>query len=66
MTNSQFEVFIVYSGMLQDGMKAEDAIASLVIMGESAEDISWLIEREAVSKAASQRVAELKAQEETQ
>lgn len=42
MTDSQVDLLIAYSGMLEEGLKYEEAIACLLFVG-SAEDIAWLI-----------------------
>ena len=45
MTENQFELLIMHGGMMQDGMSSDEAIAAILIMKESAEDIAWLIKR---------------------
>ena len=42
MTNRQFDILMMHSGMMQDGVKSSEAIAYLTLMGESTEDILWL------------------------
>jgi hypothetical protein len=43
MTNSQFELFVMHSGMMQEGLKSEEAL-SYIIRAKLAtpEDIAWL------------------------
>ena len=53
MTNSQFELFIMHSGMMQEGLKSEEALAYILRTGLStAADIAWLVEHRAMSAAA--------------
>ena len=42
MTDRQFDILMMHSGMMQDGVKSSEAIAYLTLMGESTEDILWL------------------------
>ena len=42
MTNRQFDILMMHSGMMQDGVKSSEVIAYLTLMGESVEDILWL------------------------
>ena len=42
MTDRQFDLLMVHSGMMQDGVKSSEAIAYITLMGESVEDILWL------------------------
>jgi len=53
MTDSQFELFMIHGGMMSEGLKSEEALA-FILRAElaSAEDIAWLVERNAFSKAA--------------
>ena len=42
MTDRQFDILMMHSGMMQDGVKSSEVIAYLTLMGESTEDILWL------------------------
>ena len=42
MTDRQFDILMMHSGMMQDGVKSSEAIAYITLMGESVEDILWL------------------------
>lgn len=43
MTDSQFELFVMHSGMVQEGLKSEEALAYIIRAGlASSEDIEWL------------------------
>ena len=42
MTDRQFDILMMHSGMMQDGVKSSEVIAYLTLMGESVEDILWL------------------------
>ena len=60
MTDSQFELFIMHSGMMSEGLKAEEALAFILrAQLATAEDISWLVDkrakRAAVAKVATQK-----------
>ncbi len=53
MTDSQFELFMMHGGMMSEGLKSNEALAFIIRSGlASAEDISWLVERNAYSAAA--------------
>jgi hypothetical protein len=53
MTNSQFDLFIMHSGMMQEGLKSEEALAFILKTKLStAKDIAWLVEHRAMSAAA--------------
>ena len=53
MTNSQFELFIMHSGMMQEGLKSEEALAFILSTNLStAADIAWLVEHRAISATA--------------
>ena len=53
MTDSQFELFLMHGGMMSEGLKSNEALAFIIRSGlASAEDISWLVERNAYSAAA--------------
>lgn len=55
MTDSQFELFMMHGGMMAEGLKSNEALAFIIRSGlASAEDISWLVERNAFSKAAAE------------
>ena len=45
MTENQFELLIIYGGMMQEGMAGEEAISALEIMQYDPEDIEWLENR---------------------
>ena len=46
MTNQQFEMLMIYSGMLQDGCSNEGAIAYLMLMDDfPTTAIGWLIKK---------------------
>ena len=51
MTKEQFEMLMIYSGMLQDGCSSEGAIAYIMLMDDfPASDIAWLIKKVGASK----------------
>jgi hypothetical protein len=51
MTDQQFEMLMIYSGMLQDGCSNEGAIAYIMLMDDfPATDIAWLIKKVGASK----------------
>ena len=51
MTKNQFEMLMIYSGMLQDGCSREGAIAYIMLMNDSpTTDIAWLIKKVGASK----------------
>ena len=53
MTDSQFELFMMHGGMMSEGLKSNEALAFIIRSGlASAEDISWLVARNAYSAAA--------------
>jgi|TARA_B100000073_G_scaffold340867_1_gene341302 hypothetical protein len=58
MTDTQFDLFIMHGGMMQEGLKSEEALAFLLRMGTDAGDIAWLIERLATKNAAAKVAAE--------
>ena len=53
MTESQFELFMMHSGMMSEGLKSEEALA-FILRGQlaTAEDIAWLVQNRAMSAAA--------------
>ena len=55
MTDRQFDILMMHSGMMQDGVASSEAIAYLIHMGESTEDIGWLIDYQRASKDARKR-----------
>lgn len=59
MTSSQFDLFIMHSGMMQEGLKSEEAL-SFILKTElsTAKDIAWLVEHRAMSAAAAKVVKE--------
>ena len=58
MTDSQFELFMIHGGMMSEGLKSEEALA-FIFRGQlgSTEDIFWLMERNAYSRAAAEASA---------
>ena len=58
MTDKQFELFIMHGGMMQEGLKSEEALAFLIRMGTEAEDITWLVEKLAIKNAAAKVAVE--------
>ena len=58
MTDNQFELFIMHGGMMQEGLKSEEALAFLLRMGTAAEDITWLVEKLAIKNAAAKVAVE--------
>jgi hypothetical protein len=45
MTNSQFELFVMHSGMMQEGLKSEEALAHIIRSNlASSKDIAWLVD----------------------
>ena len=53
MTDSQFELFMMHGGMMAEGLKSNEALAFIIRSGlATAEDVSWLVERNAYSAAA--------------
>ena len=50
MTDSQFELFMMHSGMMSEGLKSEEALAFILrAQLATAEDISWLVDKRAKS-----------------
>tara|TARA_B100002019_G_scaffold261652_1_gene248555 strand:- start:407 stop:598 length:192 start_codon:yes stop_codon:yes gene_type:complete len=53
MTDSQFELFMMHSGMMAEGLKSEEALAFILrAQLATAEDIAWLVQNRAMSAAA--------------
>jgi hypothetical protein len=51
MTKNQFNMLMIYSGMLQDGVSREGAIAFIMLMDDSpTTDIAWLIKKVGAAK----------------
>jgi|TARA_B100000959_G_scaffold259553_1_gene295270 hypothetical protein len=51
MTKNQFEILMIYSGMLQEGCSKEGAIAYIMLMNDSPPaDIAWLIKKVGAAK----------------
>ena len=52
MTDSQFELFMMHSGMMSEGLKSEEALA-FILRGQlaTAKDIAWLVDKRAKSAA---------------
>tara|TARA_B100000131_G_scaffold313434_1_gene348785 strand:+ start:803 stop:958 length:156 start_codon:yes stop_codon:yes gene_type:complete len=48
----------MHGGMMQEGLKSEEALAFLLRMGTDAGDITWLVERLATKNAAAKVAAE--------
>ena len=44
MTDDQFEMLMVHSGMMQDGLSSEQALAHILIMQYAMEDYWWLVD----------------------
>ena len=59
MTDSQFELFMMHSGMMSEGLKSEEALA-FILRGQlaTAEDIAWLVDKRAKSAAVSKVATE--------
>ena len=57
MPDSQFDLFLIHGGMMREGLKSEEALAFIVRSKlATPEDVAWLVEHRAFSKAAA-RVA---------
>ena len=55
MTDSQFDLWMIHGGMMAEGLKSEEALAFIVRSQlATAEDVAWLVERNAFSKAAAE------------
>ena len=53
MTDSQFELFMMHSGMMSEGLKSEEALAFITRSQlATSEDIFWLLDKRAKSAAA--------------
>ena len=53
MTDSQFELFMMHSGMMSEGLKSEEALAFIMRSQlATSEDIFWLLDKRAKSAAA--------------
>ena len=52
MTDRQFDILMMHSGMLQDGLASSEAIAYMTLMGESTENIVWLVNHVRASEKA--------------
>ena len=53
MTDSQFELFLMHGGMMSEGLKSNEALAFIVRSQlATAEDVAWLVEKNAYSAAA--------------
>ncbi len=53
MTDSQFELFMMHSGMMSEGLKSEEALAFIMRSQlATSEDIFWLMDKRAKSAAA--------------
>jgi hypothetical protein len=50
MTKQQFEMLMIYSGMLQDGTSSEGAIAYIMLMDYDTTDVAWLIKKVGATK----------------
>jgi len=59
MTDSQFELFIMHGGMMQEGLKSEEALAFILRADlATAADIAWLVEHRAMGAAAASAAKE--------
>jgi hypothetical protein len=45
MTDNQWELLVMHSGMIMDGLSSTEAIALIILMEEPAEDIMWLVQK---------------------
>ena len=62
MTNSQFELFMMHSGMMSEGLKSEEALAFILRARlATPADIAWLVEHRAISASAAAAVAKKEA-----
>ena len=53
MTDAQFELFMMHSGMMSEGLKSEEALAFIMRSQlATSEDIFWLMDKRAKSAAA--------------
>ena len=53
MTDSRFELFMMHSGMMSEGLKSEEALAFIMRSQlATSEDIFWLMDKRAKSAAA--------------
>lgn len=53
MTDSQFELFMMHSGMISEGLKSEEALAFIMrAQLATSDDIFWLMDKRAKSAAA--------------
>ena len=53
MTDSQFELFMMHSGMMSEGLKSEEALAFIRRSQlATSDDIFWLMDKRAKSAAA--------------
>ena len=53
MTDSQFELFMMHSGMMSEGLKSEEALAFILRARlATPADIAWLVEHRAMSASA--------------
>ena len=53
MTDSQFELFMMHSGMMNEGLKSEEALAFIMRSQlATSDDIFWLMDKRAKSAAA--------------
>lgn len=54
MTKQQFDLLMIHSGMLQDGVSSEGAIAYIMLMDDNDKiDIAWLIKKVGAAKKSS-------------
>ena len=56
MTDRQFDILMMHSGMMQDGLASSEVVAYLTLMGESAEDILWLVNHVKASEKAREAI----------
>lgn len=58
MTDKQFDILMIYYGMLGEGLDKTTAMTLLISMGEHPDDIAWLVRHLKASKEARSHVEE--------
>ena len=59
MTDSQFEIYMMVGGMMQEGLSQAEALAYIIKFDLAhMDDIAWLMQKRAYAGAASQRAVE--------
>ena len=58
MTDKQFDILMIYYGVLGEGLDKTTAMTLLISMGEHIDDISWLVKHLKSSAAARAHVEE--------